>query len=205
MTRSAPGSVAHRRAPSPNESKPRDMQPAGDGGPSSFRHRLPAICLALGGCGIATYLALYQWHVFGGVWEPFFGDGSRHILRHSVVATMLPIPDATFGAAGYLFEAAAGAYGDSRRWRTRPWIVLVYGLMVLGFTLGSLLLVIAQGAIFHAWCTLCLASALASFCIAGLAYAEPLASLHYLNEQRHRGRSLWRALWGLKQSKEIAS
>ena len=62
--------------------------------PSRWSHRLPVLLLALAGCGIATYLALYQVHVVAHVWEPFFGDGSRVILRESSIARLLPVLEA---------------------------------------------------------------------------------------------------------------
>jgi hypothetical protein len=61
----------------------------------------------------------------------------------------------------------------------------------------SLLLVIFQPALFDAWCTLCLASALISLLMIGPAMDEFLASLQYLKRRHVEGRSVWRALWGL--------
>jgi hypothetical protein len=66
--------------------------------PSAWSKRLPVIGLALLGCGIATYLGLYQVDVIRHVWEPFFGNGSEVILKQSTVAHLLPVPDALLGA-----------------------------------------------------------------------------------------------------------
>ncbi len=115
--------------------------------PSDWSRRLPIIGLALLGFGIALYLALYQWRVFGSVWEPFFGDGSRRILN-SNVSRLLPIPDAALGALGYLVDAVTGVVGKRERWRTMPWIVAVFGLAVGPLGAVSILLVIlAAGAV----------------------------------------------------------
>ena len=89
--------------------------------PSGWRARLPGIALALGGCGLATYLSLYQLNVIPHVWEPFFGNGSRRILKESSISHMLPVPDALIGAVFYLLEAIAECVGGRQRWRSLPW------------------------------------------------------------------------------------
>jgi uncharacterized membrane protein len=153
--------------------------------------------LALLGLGIATYLALYQLGVLSEVWEPFFGDGSRTVL-HSVISRMLPIPDSALGAMAYLADAIAGVIGGRARWRSRPWIVILFGLAAATFAAVSTLLVIFQGAWFHAWCTLCLASASISITIVGPALEEMLAALQQLKYAKIQGHSLWRAFWGME-------
>jgi uncharacterized membrane protein len=163
--------------------------------PSSWSERLPLIGLALVGFGIAGYLALVQLGAFGRAWEPFFGTGSETIL-HSRVSRLLPIPDAALGAAGYLLDAASGAIGGRARWRTQPWVVVLFGFAVGPLGAVSLLLVILQPVLFQAWCTLCLASALVSLLMIGPAMDECLASLQFLVGEHGAGRSVWRALWG---------
>jgi uncharacterized membrane protein len=164
--------------------------------PSGWSQRLPIVALAFVGFGIAMYLALYQWEVFASVWEPFFGEGSRVILTSSI-SRLLPVPDAAFGAFGYLLDAVAGIIGGRQRWRKMPWIVVIFGLAVGPLGAVSMLLVIFQPVLFDAWCTLCLASAVISLVMIGPAMDEFLASLQYLKRQHGQGRSLWRALWGL--------
>jgi uncharacterized membrane protein len=163
--------------------------------PSSWSERTPILAVALVGCGVATYLALYQLAVVPTVWEPFFGAGSQAIL-HSSVSRFLPIPDAALGACGYLLDAVSGVIGGRERWRTMPWIVLLFGTAVGPLGLVSLVLVIAQPVFFHAWCTLCLTSALISVSMIGPAMDEILASLQHLKRERARGRSVWAAFWG---------
>jgi uncharacterized membrane protein len=146
--------------------------------PSAWGQRLPIIALALVGFGIATYLALYQWGVFSTVWEPFFGRGSERVL-HSSVSRALPIPDAALGALGYLLDAVSGAIGGRGRWRTLPWVVIVFGIAVGPLGAVSILLVILQPVLVHGWCTLCLASAVISVIMIGPAMDELLASLQH--------------------------
>lgn len=133
--------------------------------------------LAIAGFLVASYLALYQLRAFGAVWEPLFGDGSKIILN-STVSRTFPIPDAALGAAGYLAEALL----ISVRKRTPAWVGHAYLALVGLFFLGSAVLVALQWGYFHAWCTLCLLSALISFAIAGIV-ARELTERHS-NEQQ---------------------
>jgi uncharacterized membrane protein len=172
-----------------------------DYNPSSWSERLPLLAIALIGCGIATYLALYQLGIVAQVWEPFFGTGSQTIL-HSSISRLLPVPDAALGALGYLLDAVSGAVGGRARWRTMPWIVILFGVAIGPLGLVSLLLVIAQPVVFQAWCTLCLTSALISVCMIGPAMDEVLASLQYLKRAHERGQSLRGTFWGRERNEE---
>lgn len=164
--------------------------------PSAWRQRLPIVALALVGTAVATYLALFQLDVVGSVWEPFFGRGSERILT-SRVSHLLPIPDAALGATGYLLDAVTGVIGGRDRWRSKPWIVVLFGLAVGPLGAASVLLVILQPVLFSAFCTLCLASAMISVLMIGPALDEVLASLQFLRRTRDDGASAWRAFWGL--------
>lgn len=167
--------------------------------PASWSQRLPIVGLALLGFLIAGYLALYQLGIFKTVWEPFFGNGSRTILN-SGVSRVLPIPDAALGALGYLLDAVTGVIGGRKRWRTMPWIVVIFGLAVGPLGAISILLVILQPVMYNSFCTLCLASAVISVLMIGPAMDEFLASLQYLKRQQAAGRSLWRVFWGLDEA-----
>jgi uncharacterized membrane protein len=164
--------------------------------PSAWRQRLPVIVLALVGFAIAGYLALFQLGIVAQVWEPFFGNGSRRILN-SRVSEILPVPDAALGAFGYLLDAVTGAIGGRSRWRSMPWIVLLFGLAVGPLGAVSILLVIIQPLVYDSFCSLCLASAAISVLMIGPAMDEFLASLQWVKSEQERGRSWWRAFWGL--------
>ena len=101
-------------------------------------------------------------------------------------------------ALGYLADAASGLVGGRGRWRTMPWIVLLFGLFVGPLGAVSVLLVIAQPVLFGAWCMFCLVSAAVSVAMIGPAMDEVLASLQYLRRTGDRGESVWRAFWGLQ-------
>lgn len=173
-----------------------DRPPGWTFNPSSWSGRLPVLGLALAGCAIAGYLALYQVGQLSRVREPCFGEGSRRILRESSIAHLLPVPDAALGALIYLFEAIADGVGGRARWRTLPGVVLVLALIAVGLAVGGLLLTICQWVLFEAYCTLCLASAACSVLAVGFVLAELLAALQYLKPQHEQGKPLWPLLWG---------
>jgi hypothetical protein len=207
--------TAHaRHAEAPTEASHRAAEPFCPPGwsynPSSWPQRLPICGLAVLGFAIAMYLALVQWGVFAHVWDPFFAspdprwpNGSARIL-HTWVSQVLPVPDAFLGALGYIGDALAGVIGGRARWRTMPWIVLIFALLVGPFGVVSIMLVVFQPVLFHAWCFLCLCSAVVSVSMIGPAMDESLASLQHLHRVKARGGSLWRAFWGLDPAAEEA-
>lgn len=167
--------------------------------PAKWSQRLPIIVLALVGFAIATYLALWQYGVVERVWEPFFGNGTRRILS-SKLSYVLPISDAALGALGYLADAIAGVIGGIDRWRSMPWIVVTFAILVGPLGVISVGLVIAQPVMYDSWCTLCLASAAVSVAMMAPAMDEALASLQHLKRVRAQpGVSAWRAFWGMQQ------
>jgi uncharacterized membrane protein len=168
-----------------------------DYNPSAWRQRWPIIGLALIGAAIAGYLALFQLGFIQSVWEPFFGDGSERILTSWVSELLHPIPDAGLGAFSYFLDAVTGVIGGRRRWKTMPWIVVLFGVAVGPLGVVSVTLVILQPALFDTWCTLCLASGVVSVVMIGPAMDEVLASLQHLRRVSRRGGSTWAAFWGM--------
>jgi uncharacterized membrane protein len=180
----------------------RETPPGWSYNPSAWRQRLPIAALAVVGFAIAMYLSLFQWRVFDTVWEPFFGDDSRKILHESSVSReserYLGVPDAFLGALSYLADAVAAVIGGTRRWRTMPWIVVLFGIFVGPLGAVSVILVILQP-ILAGWCTLCLVTAVISVVMIGPSVDEVLASLQHLRREKLAGRSVWRAFWGLNE------
>lgn len=107
-------------------------------------------------------------------------------MLHSFVASLLPIPDAAVGAGGYAIEFVATLAGARRRWRCCPKLVLGYGVIVAAVALAALILIGIQAFVLHAFCTVCLLSAIDSFAIAFLARGEVLASYKLLRERPKR-------------------
>lgn len=171
-----------------------DIPDGWDYDPSAWSQRIPIVMAALVGTAVASYLGAFQLGIIRDVWEPFFGNGSRTILT-SGVSHILPIPDALLGALGYLVDAIAGVIGGRGRWRTMPWIVVLFGIAVGPLGAVSVLLVILQPVLFDAFCTLCLASAVISVVMIGPAMDEVLASCQHL-ARRPPHVPFWAAFWG---------
>ncbi len=163
--------------------------------PSAWSQRLPIVGLAVLGLAIAGYLTAFQVGWIESVWEPYFGDGSGRVLE-SGISRVLPVPDAALGALGYLADAVTGLIGGRDRWRSMPWIVIVFGIAVGPLGAVSILLVILQPVALDAWCTLCLASAVVSVLMIGPALDEVLASLQHIRREAAAGRSAVRVFAG---------
>jgi hypothetical protein len=168
--------------------------------PSTWTHRLPVILFSLLGFGIAAYLTLYQVDLLAQVWEPFFGDGSRWILKESAIARWCPVPDASLGAFAYLLDVLLTCIGPQDRWRTAPWTVLAVGVVSGALAVGGVVLTACQAFIFHHFCTLCLASAVCSLLAAAFAIEEVRAAGQFVRAEQQRGASWRQALRGVKNN-----
>lgn len=170
--------------------------------PSAWSQRIPICILAGIATIIASYMALFQWGLIASVWDPIFGAGSEAVLTSPAARTMdrwLHVPDAAFGAWGYLSELVLGLVGSTRRWQYRPWMVILFGIDVIPLGGVSAILVLTQGLVIGAWCTLCLVTAAISLLLVVLAYDEVWASLCYLWrvwQHAHDRRLVWKILWG---------
>jgi uncharacterized membrane protein len=145
--------------------------------PSAWSHRLPVAVLALFGCAIAAYLSLYQWHVRSSVWDPLFGSPSSEAVLTSALSRALPVPDSALGALAYAVEFVFTMVGGSQRWRERPTLVLLFGVVLVGLAATSLVLVLSQVLLVHALCSLCLSSAAISFVNLYLGRGEVLTTV----------------------------
>jgi uncharacterized membrane protein len=150
--------------------------------PSAWPSRCAVLVLALVAATIASYLALDQWRIVASVWDPLFGSVSSEAVLHSPISRMLPLPDALFGACAYLLEAVLAVLGGADRWRTRPWLVVIYAGLVVALALTGIVLVLSQVLLLHALCSLCLAMAGISFVNAALAREEVGAAFDVLIE-----------------------
>ena len=181
-----------------------EIPPGWELNPSTWGQRLPIVGLAIVGFGVATYLSLFQYDVVSTIWEPFFGDGSRTVLD-SALSRVLPVSDGALGAFAYLADAVTGAIGPTDRWKTMPWIVIIFGFFVGPLGAISIGLVIAQPLLYDSFCTLCLASAVISLAMIPPAMDEVLASLQEARRVRDRGGNLWRWFWGLDYRRQAAA
>ncbi len=159
---------------------------------SSGRKRVPLLILAALGFLIALYLGLYQLHVFENVWEPFFGNGTNAVVKSSF-SRSLPIPDGLIGAFGYLCDIILVSIGDNVRWKTKPWIVILYSILVGMMGLVSMLLIVLQPVVLHTWCTLCLSSAALSLSMIIPVMHELKASLQVIRREKGH-ETFWEAV-----------
>jgi uncharacterized membrane protein len=113
--------------------------------------------MAFVGFFLSRYLAAYQLGHIPYPWDPFFGDGTRRVLD-SELSKAWPSSDAGFGAVPYMLEALTGLMGGKNWWRTMPWMVVMFGVLVVPLGVVSIVLVILQPVAVGAWCTLCLVS-----------------------------------------------
>lgn len=163
--------------------------------PSSWNQRVPVIFLAWLGFFVARYLGAFQLGYIDSVWDPFFGDGTRQILE-SKVSKSFPVSDATLGAFSYILDVLFGYAGNTHRWRTMPWVVVIFGILIIPLGIVSITLVILQPVSVGAWCTLCLTSATISLLMIPFSVDEVVATYQLMkHEKKTRNRSYWNTLW----------
>jgi hypothetical protein len=167
-----------------------DAPPGWDYSPSGWTNRIPIIVLAFVGLFISRYLAAYQLGHIDAAWDPFFGNGSEAIVTSSV-SEAWPVADAGLGASVYVLEIITGVIGDKRRWRTMPWLVLLFGILIVPLGAVSVFFIIIQPIVIGTWCTLCLAGALAMLLQIPYSFDEIIATLQFLRARRAQGRPLW--------------
>ena len=172
--------------------------------PSTAAQRFPLIALALFGFITSRYMAAYQLGYIPYAWDPVFGDGTVQILD-SRVSAAFPVSDAGLGAVAYAVEGLMGFMGDNTRWRTMPWMVTFFGIVVIPLGFVQVLLVISQPVLVGTWCTLCLLSAFGMLWMISLSFDEVVAMFQLLKRRTDEGVSLWHAFWmGGKLSEEDA-
>ncbi|HJS79417.1 MAG TPA: NAD-dependent epimerase/dehydratase family protein [Vitreimonas sp.] len=162
--------------------------------PSTYVQRVPIVALAFVGFLIARYLTSFQLGHIPAAWDPAFGNGTEVVIT-SWASHAWPIPDAGVGAATYLVEALTGAIGDRRRWRTMPWLVFAFGLMIVPLGAVSIAFIIIQPTLIGTWCGLCLVTAAITVVLIPYSLDELVATLQFLAQSKRAGRSLWRTFW----------
>lgn len=162
--------------------------------PSSWHQRAPIIALGFAGWFISRYLAAVQLGYIRIPWEPFFGAGTLSVL-HSDVSRAWPISDAGFGAVAYTFETLMGFMGNTKRWRTMPWMVTFFGILVIPLGLTHVVLVMLQPVAVGHWCTLCLAAAAVMLVMIPLTVDEVVAMCQFLVRAVRQGQPFWWTFW----------
>jgi hypothetical protein len=171
-----------------------DKPPGWSYNPSSWIRRWFGIALALVGFFLSRYLAAHQLGYIPHVWDPFFGDGSDKVTG-SALSKSFPISDAGFGAVAYVLEVLTGFMGSRARWRTAPFIVFTFLLLVIPLGATSILLVIMQPVVVGAWCGFCLISATALLISVPLAVHESIAVGQFLVLAYKQKKNFWQFFW----------
>ena len=196
LTRPAPGVSPAAALTGPT------IPPGWEYSPSSWFQRLPIIILAFVGFYISHYLASFQLGHVDGVWDPFFGgaipsdskNGTEEIITSSV-SEAWPVPDAGVGALTYLLEILTGIIGSTRRWRTMPWLVLIFGFMIVPLGAVSITFIIIQPILLDTWCTLCLIAAAAMLIQIPYSVDELIATGQFLARRHRAGQPMLRVLF----------
>ena len=184
----APGMPGMRMLPGP------DVPRGWSYNPSSWPQRAPIIALALVGFFLSRQMASFELHYVTTFRDPFFGIGTVRVLT-SDVSRAFPIPDAGLGAVAYMIEFLMGFMGDKARWRTMPWMVMFFGILVVPLGIVSIGLIILQPLAVGAWCTPCLMAAAAMLIMISLTLDEVVAMTQFLVQARQEKQPLWQIFW----------
>jgi uncharacterized membrane protein len=176
------------------EQKGAEVPPGWSYNPSSWNQRLPIIFLAFLAWMSARYMAAYQLGYINFIWDPIFVDGTQKVVT-SPLSRSFPISDAGLGALVYTLEVLMGFKGSTRRWYTMPWLVFLFGIMVVPAGFVSILLIMLQPLIVGYWCTWCLLTAICMLIMIALTLDEVVAVCQYLVMAKRQKQSLWRIFW----------
>lgn len=167
--------------------------------PSSWPQRAVLIALGFVGMMVSRYLGAYQLGYIDSVWDPFFGfAGGTQPVLDSEMSHMWPISDAALGGAAYTFEFLMGFMGAKSRWRTMPWMVAMFGILVIPLGLSHIALVMSQPVVVHHWSTLALFAALVMLPMITLTVDEVVAMGQHMRDAVRRGDrdgSAWKVFW----------
>lgn len=162
--------------------------------PSSWPQRSIMIGLAFIGWLISRYLGAFQLGYVDIAWDPFFGEGTLNVLN-SDMSHSWPISDAALGTLAYTLEFLMGFMGGTSRWRTMPWMVTFFGILVIPLGFVSIFLVISQPLTVGAWCALCLVTAAIMLPMIPLQIDEVIAMWQHMVQRKQKGDSLWKVFW----------
>src|SRR6056297_4161949 len=174
------------------------VPPGWDYSPSDWFQHLPIIILAVLGLYVSRYLTAYQLGHIDAVWEPFFTvgntatdakNGTEEIITSSV-SEAWPVPDAGLGGLTYALEILVGAIGTASRWRTMPWLTVLFGIMIVPLGAVSIFFIVIQPIVIGTYSTLALVAAAAMLVQIPYAVDEIVATIQFLL-RRHRAGRPW--------------
>ena len=155
----------------------------------------PSYTLALMGFFLSRYMAAYQLGHIDGLWDPLFtgaGAGEPGLTGSEAVTTSdvseaFPISDAGLGAILYALEVLLGLLGSTQRWRTQPWVVVSFGILIVPLGVVSITFIIIQPIIIGTWCLLCLIAAALMLIQIAYAFNEFVATGQFLRRRKRAG------------------
>src|SRR5690606_30738194 len=106
-----------------------------------------------------------------------------------------PIADAGLGAFAYGLDILAGVIGDRHRWRTMPWMLFLFGPLIIPLGVVSVCFIIIQPPLIGALCTPRLLHAAVTVILIPYSVDEVLATLQYLWRAQRAGEPFWRTFW----------
>ena len=178
-----------------------EIPPGWSYNPSAWTQRLPIILMALFGLYVSRYLAGYQLGHIPEVWDPFFAgsltdpqNGTEEVIT-SAVSKAFPVSDAALGGYTYGLEILTGLVGARMRWRTMPWLVVLFGLMIAPLGITSIAFIIIQPIVIGTWSIVALAGAAAVLIQIPYSLDELIATLQFLKRRAQAGKSWLRVLF----------
>ena len=171
-----------------------EVPPGWSYNPSSWPQRWIMIVTGFLGFIVSRYLAAFQLGYIDFIWDPFFGNSSQQVLNSSM-SHSLPVSDGGVGALAYTFEFLMGFMGSRSRWRTMPWMVALFGILVIPLGLVHIFLVISQPLTVGAWCTFCLAAACIMLPMIPLEIDEVVAMGQHMVQATRKGEKFWDVFW----------
>jgi hypothetical protein len=174
---------------------PTELPPGWSYNPSAWSERIPIVVLGVVAMFIALYLAAYQFDWVDTVWDPFFGDGTERVLT-SDLSHLFPVPDALLGGLGYLIDWVFGLVGGTKRYKTMPWAVVIFGIGIIPFGLTSIFLALSMPTIVGAGCFLCAVNAVIAVVMIPYAWDEIWLSFLAMRSMMRNGAGFWAAFSG---------
>ncbi|GAB3559915.1 vitamin K epoxide reductase family protein [Spirosoma fluminis] len=171
-----------------------DTPPGWSYNPSSWPQRWIMIVTGFLGWMVSRYLAAFQLGYIDHSWDPFFSDSTLQVLN-SAMSHSLPVSDAGLGSLAYTFEFLMGFMGSSARWRTMPWMVTFFGILVIPLGFVHIFLVISQPILVGHWCTFCILAASIMLPMLPLEIDEVIAMIQYMIRQTRKGEGFWKVFW----------
>jgi nucleoside-diphosphate-sugar epimerase/uncharacterized membrane protein len=168
--------------------------------PSSWFQRLPIIMLAFVGLFSSMYMTAYQLGYIEQIWDPFFTGtdgvtpGTAQVIT-SDISEAFPVPDAGLGAIVYMLEILLGVIGSQQRWRTMPWVVAAFGVLIVPLGVVSITFIVIQPILIGTWCALCLLAAAAMLLQIAYSSNELVATGQFLRRRKRAGQSLLRVFF----------